>query len=59
MEKLEIELGLPSMKKEIELLNDEIYAKDQEIKNLEKDRRILKDLFDMGVIDENGDLINN
>ena len=59
MEKLEIELGLPSMKKEIELLNDEIYAKDQEIKNLEKDRRILKDLFGMGVIDENGDLINN
>ena len=59
MEKLEIELGLPSMKKEIELLNDEIYAKDQEIKNLKKDRRILKDLFDMGVIYENGDLINN
>ena len=47
------------MKKEIELFNDEIYANDQEIKNLEKDWRILKDLFDMGVIDENGDLINN
>ena len=47
------------MKKEIELLNDEIYAKDQEIKNLEKDQRILKDLFYMRVIDENGDLINN
>ena len=50
MEKLEIELGLPSMKKEIKLLNDEIYANDQEIKNLEKDRRILKNLFDMGLL---------
>ena len=35
-EKLEIEFGLPSMKKKIEKLNDEIYAKDQEIKNLER-----------------------
>ena len=49
----------PGLIDEIEELRAEIRYKTEKIEEYEKDQSILSKLYDMGIIDENGDLVKH
>ena len=49
--------SIPNLMNEITDLKNEIMLRDAQIDRLEEDRTILKDLFEKGVIDEEGNLL--
>ena len=49
---------IPSLRKEIEKLEDEVKACNVEISQADHERAMLKKLFDDGVIDRDGNVIN-
>ena len=49
--------SIPSLMNEINDLKNEIMLKDEEIFRLEEDQSILKNLFDKGVIDGEGNVL--
>ena len=51
-------MSIPSLKYEISQLRNEILSKEEEIEKNRHDSGILVRLFDMGVIDENGNLLD-
>ena len=56
---LEKELGVSELKEDIIHLKDILEEKNEQIEKLEEDRLILKELFDMNIIDEKWNLINH
>ena len=56
---LEKELGVSELKEDIMHLRDILEEKNEQIEKLEEDRLILKELFDLNIIDEKGNLINH
>ena len=51
--------SIPGLIDEIEELRAEIRYKTEKIEEYEKDQSILSKLYDMGIIDENGDLVKH
>ena len=48
---------IPALCEQIEDLKEALYRKEEEMKRFEDDAAILKDLYEKGIIDSNGDPI--
>ena len=51
--------SIPLFQNKIRELEEDLAEKNKEIENLEKDQDILRDLYECGIIDANGNLIEN
>ena len=49
---------LPQLLKEVEELKEEVMARDHEINQHKKENEICRELFDRGLIDEDGNVIS-
>ena len=49
--------SIVALKEQIERLNEELITKEIVIEDFEKDQAILRDLYEHGIIDENGNVL--
>ena len=59
LERKEELYSIPLFQNKIRELKEDLAEKNKEIENLERDQDILRDLYERGIIDANGNLIEN